>query len=183
MSGGGAGAAVPGPAAMGGAPWALGAAPGGAVGGAAGGALGGLGAAGGAPAGGMDMAGGWQMPGITGGAGSLYAAPGATGAMNPGAPSGPNWLQRNPQAREALLRFGQSLLEQRAPGGAGPGGPGPGISRGQWQPPLQLPQMPPMARSGLPRSSSLAGPDTGAYGGAIGGLQPYGGYGPFWGGR
>lgn len=178
MSGGGAGAAVPGAGAMGGAPWAMGAAPGGAMGGAAGGALGGLGAVGGAPAAvpaaGMDMTGGWQMPGITGGTKSLYAAPGATGAM---APPSPNWLERNPKARDAILKFGQSLLEQRTPGPGGPGGPGPGISRGQWQPPPQMPQM----RPGLPQSSMLPGPDTGAYGGSIGGMG--GGYGPFWGGR
>ena len=148
------------------------------MGGAAGGALGGLGAVGGAPAAvpapGMDM-GGWQMPGITGGTKSLYAAPGATGAM---APPQQNWLQRNPQARDALLKFGQSLLEQRTPGPGGPGGPGLGISRGQWQPPMGgmmgggLPQS-----SSLPQSSTLAGPDTGAYGGAIGGMQQYAGYG------
>jgi hypothetical protein len=122
------------------------------------------------------MAGGWQMPAITGGTSSLYAAPGATGAM---APPSPNWLQDHPQVRNAMLQFGQSLLAQRAAGAQGAMG-GPGISRGQWRPPQMHP--------GLPQSSSLPGPDTGAMGGPIGGMggySPYGapgGRGPFWGG-
>jgi hypothetical protein len=109
------------------------------------------------------MAGGWQMPAITGGTSSLYAAPGATGAM---APPSPNWLQDHPQVRNAMLQFGQSLLAQRAAGAQGAMG-GPGISRGQWRPPQMHP--------GLPQSSSLPGPDTGAMGGPIGGMQQYAG--------
>jgi hypothetical protein len=150
----------------------------GAMGGAAGGAMGGLGAAGGAAGGPGAMAGGWQMPAITGGTSNLYAAPGATGAMAPppAAPS-PSWLQDHPQVRAAMLKFGQDLLQQRQAPGPG----GPGLSRGQWQPPMQQ-------HPGLPQSSSLPGPDTGAMGGPIGGMggySPYGapgGRGPFWGG-
>ena len=98
MSGGGAGATLPAGAGAGGMTGALsgGAAAGGAMGGASGG-----------------MAGGWQMPPTTGGTQNLYAAPGAQGAMDPGAPAQQSWLALHPKAQQALLQFGQQLMQRK----------------------------------------------------------------------
>ena len=155
MSGGGAGAALPPPG----------------VGGTFGAGAGmGAGAAGGAGG----MAGGWQMPAITGGTKSLYAAPGATGAMVPPSSS---WLQDHPKAQQALLQFGAQLLQQqRQP----PAGGGHFMGRPPISGPMGMATGANYMGGGTP-PPNLAPPSvdlqTGGLGPPITGMQQYAGYG------